>query len=213
MAHNLGEYVEKAVIVHRGCLTSAPDEATAGGEDAPPGELPAAAPAREPVGLRDVCGRERALVSRTLDRHAAVHELLQAGRSQREAAEILGLSRNTVNRFARQADAAGLLVKATSRESKLDPFKPWINRRWNQGLTRPGRVSPDDQARLAEIKARCPHLDALAGHVRSFAEMMTCRQGRFRLRGVCSYEAARCGEAGSGTHWMGAPRRCCAVHP
>ena len=84
----------------------------------------AAAPPREPDGLRDVCGRERALVSRTLDRHAAVHELLQAGRSQREAAEILGLSRNTVNRFARQAGPAALLVKATSRESRLDPFKP-----------------------------------------------------------------------------------------
>src|ERR1039458_6979942 len=49
--------------------------------------------------------------SMTLDRHAAVHELLQAGRSQREAAEIPGLSRNTVNRFARQASPAGLLVK------------------------------------------------------------------------------------------------------
>jgi transposase len=194
--------------------------------------------------VRDVCGRERALVSRTLERHAAVHELLQAGRSQREAAEILGLSRNTVNRFASQADAAGLLVKATGRESRLDPFKPWINRRWNEGLTsaaalhaemtatqgwggsvqaveryvrqfrtadgrtragrasrpapaappapktrqitrwlltRPGRLAPGDQARLAEIKTSCPHLDALAGHVRSFAEMMTRRQGLLAL--------------------------------
>ena len=64
-----------------------------------------------------------------------MHELLQAGRSRREAAEILGLSRNTVNRFAREPGPAGLLVKATGRESKLDPFKPWINRRWNQGRT------------------------------------------------------------------------------
>jgi transposase len=191
-----------------------------------------------------VLGRERALVSRTLDRHAAVHELLQAGRSRREAAEILGLSRNTVNRFARQADAAGLLVKATGRETKLDPFKAYINRRWNEGLTsgaalhaemaatqgwagsvqaagryvrqfrtadgrtragkaprpapaappvpktrqitrwlltRPDRPGPGDQARLAEIRAACPHLDALAGHVRGFAEMMTRRQGLLAL--------------------------------
>jgi hypothetical protein len=28
-----------------------------------------------------------------------------------------------------------LLVKATSRDSKLDPFKPWINQRWNDGTT------------------------------------------------------------------------------
>ena len=105
--HNLGEYVEKAVVAHRGCLTAAPGAPAAEGEDAPPGQLPDAgpdeAPPPVPDGLRDVHGRERALVSRTLDRHAAVHELLRAGRSQREAAEILGLSRNTVNRFARQA--------------------------------------------------------------------------------------------------------------
>ena len=114
----------------------APGAPDAGG-DAPPGQAPqdagAAALPPGPDGLRDVCGRERALVSRTRERHAAVHELLQAGRSQREAAEILGLSRNTVNRFARQPDAAPLLVKATSRESKLDPFKPWINQRLERG--------------------------------------------------------------------------------
>jgi hypothetical protein len=191
-----------------------------------------------------VCGRERALVSRTIERHAAVHELLQAGRSQREAAEILGLSKNTVNRFARQAGPAGLLVKATGRETRLDPFKPWISRRWNQGLTsaaalhaemtaapgldrqragrralrppvphrrradqgrqgprpapaappapktsqvtrwlltRPDHLDPGDQARLAAVKASCPHLDALAGHIRSFAEMMNRRQGLLAL--------------------------------
>ncbi len=245
--HNLGEYVEKAVVGHRGCLTGAPDNPAALAGEAPPGQLPDADPGAvspEPDGLRDVCGRERALVSRTLERHAAVHELLQAGRSHREAAEILGLSRNTVNRFARQADAAGLLVKATGRDSKLDPFKPWINRRWNEGLTSaaalhaemaatqgwagsvqaveryvrqfrtadgrtregkaprpapaappapktrqitrwlltsPGRLSLHDQARLATVKASCPHLDALAGHVRGFAEMMTRRQGLLAL--------------------------------
>ena len=247
--HNLGEYVEKAVVAHRGCLTGAADELAAAGQDAPPGPqppdaAPAAAPAAGPDGLRDVCGRERALVSRTLDRHAAVHELLRAGRSQREAAEILGLSRNTVNRFARQAGPAGLLVKATGRESRLDPFKPWINRRWNEGLTsaaalhaemtatqgwtgsvqaveryvrqfrgadgrtregraprpapaappapktrqitrwlltRPCRLATGDQARLAAVTASCSHLDALAGHVRSFAEMMTRRQGLLAL--------------------------------
>src|SRR5690349_16615943 len=110
--HNLGEYAEKAVVAHRGCLIAAATVAPDG-----------------PDGLRDVHGRERVLVSRTRERHAAVHELLQAGRSQREAAEILDLSRNTVNRFAAQPDAARLLVKATSRESKLDPFKPYISQR------------------------------------------------------------------------------------
>jgi hypothetical protein len=36
---------------------------------------------------------------------------------------------------AAEADPARLLVRATGRAGKLDPFKPWINRRWNEGLT------------------------------------------------------------------------------
>jgi transposase len=239
--HNLGEYVEKAVAAHRSCLTGT---AAAGEPPSPQPPDAGATPPHEPDGLRDVCGRGRVLVSRTRERHAAVHDLLRAGRSQREAAEILGLSRNTVNRFASQADPAGLLVKATGRESKLDPFKPWINRRWNEGrtsaaalhaemaatqgwtgsvqaveryvrqfrtadgrtrkgkaprpalaappapktrqvtrwlLTSPDRLDPDEQARLTTARACCPHLDALAGHVRSFAKIMTHRQGLLAL--------------------------------
>jgi transposase len=245
--HNLGEYAEKTVVAHRGCLTGARGEPAAG-DGAPPGQLPDTGPAAacgaEPDGLRDVCGRERVLVSRTLERHAAVHDLLQAGHSQREAAQILGLNPGTVRRFAREPDPAALLVKATSRDSKLDPFKPWIGQRWNQGitdaavlhaelaatqgwtgsvqavrryvrqfrttsgpatagrasqpapaappppktrqitrwlLTRPGHLDADDQAHLAAVTARCPHLGALAGHIASFAEMMTRRQGLLAL--------------------------------
>jgi transposase len=242
--HNLGEYTEKAVAAHRGCLTGT----AAAAEDAPPGLQPPhtdAAPPREPDGLRDVCGRERALVTRTLQRHAAVHELLREGRSQREAADILGLDRKTVGRFAAETDPDRLLVKATGRAGKLDPFKPWINRRWNEGLTnaaalhaeitaqgwtgsvqaveryvrqfrtadgrsragrnprqapaaapppktrqvtrwlltRPDHLDPADHARLDAARAQCPHLDALARHVRAFAKIMTLRQGLLQLEG------------------------------
>ena len=245
--HNLAEYVEKTVIAHRGCLAGTGDEpAAATGQDAPPGQPPDPGPAAtgpEPDGLRDAHGRDRVLVSRTRERHAAVHELLAAGHSQRETARILGLDRSTAARYAREPGPAALLVKATSRQSKLDPFKAWINQRWNQGitsaaalhaelaatqgwtgglhtveryvrqfrtadgraqagtprpapaappvpgprqitrwlLTRPDRLSPGDQAQLAAIRARCPHLDALAGHIRSFAQIMTRRQGLLAL--------------------------------
>ena len=134
--HNLGEYAEKAVAAHRGCLSGAPGAPAPGtAGSALPGEVPAAPAPEEPDGLRDVLGRERVLVARTLERHAAVRELLREGRSQREAADILGLDRKTVGRFAAEADPARLLVKATGRAGKLDPFKPWVNRRWNEGLT------------------------------------------------------------------------------
>jgi transposase len=225
--HNLGEYVEKAVAAHRGCLMRPPG-GPATGSGGP------ATPAAEPEGLRDVCGRDRRLVARTRDRHGAVHGLLAAGHSQREAARILGLSRNTVNRFAATASAGELLVKVTSRESKLDRYKPYLRQRWNEGITTatvlhaelqargwqgsvqaveryvrpframtaappPGPVVPktrqitrwllshpdnlddDERAQLANIQDHCPHLDALAAHVRSFAEIMTRRRGQHQL--------------------------------
>jgi transposase len=186
--------------------------------------------------VRDVCGRDRRLVARTRDRHAAIHGLLAAGHSEREAARILGLARGTVHRFAAAASAEELLAKATSRQTKLDRYKPYLRRRWNEGitsaaalhaelqakgwqgsvqavqryvrpframtaapppgpvvpatrqitrwlLTRPAALGDQEQAQLAGIFDRCPHLDALAGHVRSFAEMMTRRQGEHELEG------------------------------
>lgn len=146
--HNLGEYAEKAVAAHRGCLAGGPEApASGGGEDPPPGQGTAAPLPEEPDGLRDVLGRERILVSRTLERHAAVQKLLREGRSQREAADILGLDRKTIGRFAAEADPQRLLVKATGRAGKLDPFKPWINQRWNEGITNAAALHREITAR------------------------------------------------------------------
>ena len=40
-----------------------------------------------------------------------------------------------MNRFAAAATAGELLVKATSRETKLDRYKPYLRQRWNEGIT------------------------------------------------------------------------------
>jgi transposase len=210
--HNLAGYAEQTVVAHRGCLTG-------------PGA------GDEPGGLLDAHGRERVLVARTRERHAAVHELLAAGQSQNAISAALGLDRHTVRRFARAAGAGELLVKATSRESKLDPHKAWLRQRWNEGITDatvlhaglqargwagsvltvrryvrpfrqlpaapppapaipkarqitswmlrpPASLAPAEQAALAGIRARCPHLGTLAAHVSAFAEMMTGLHGR-----------------------------------
>jgi len=240
--HNLAEHTEKTVVAHRACLKEEdPEPRDASGK--PPGTGPAgaqpaapAAPPAEPDGLRDVCGRERRLVTRTRERHAAIGELLAAGHSLSAISRALGLDRQTVQRFAREPDVAKLLVKATSRETRLDPFKPWINQRWNEGITdaaalhaelqgrgwkgsvqavrryvrpfrqlatapppsppvpkarqitrwllsRPASLDPGEQTQLDGIRARCPHINALAGHVTSFAEMMTNRTGDEQLDG------------------------------
>ena len=44
-------------------------------------------------------------------------------------------------------------------------------------LTRPDRLRPEEQEQLGQIKERCPHIQALAGYITSFAEMMTGRTG------------------------------------
>ena len=239
--HNLAGYAEKTAVAHRACLTQPESHddtgaAAAGTGPAPP--QPATSPSgptpAEPDGLRDVCGRERRLVTRTRERHAAVHNLLAAGQSLSAISRILSLDRKTVLRFAREPDVERLLVKATSRDSKLDPFKPFINQQWNEGITdaaalhaelaaqgwrgsaqavrryvrpfrqqaaapppapvvpkarqitrwllsRPEHLQPGERDQLAAIQDRCPHLDALAGHVRGFAEMMTGRRGEQQL--------------------------------
>ena len=231
--HNLAGYAEKTAARHRACL----NEPVPGDDEGPPGAGEPGAAAREqepagpafPDGPADHCGTESRLVTRTRERYAAVHELLQAGESLHAISRILSLSRPTVRRFARAASADELMDGATGKESKLDPFTPYIHQRWNEGVTdaaalhaelrqrgfpgsvrtlrryvapfrqaaapgpapavpktrqitgwllsHPERLKPEEQAQLSAIRARCPHIGALAGHVASFAEMMTNRTG------------------------------------
>jgi transposase len=44
-------------------------------------------------------------------------------------------------------------------------------------LSRPETLTEIEQLRLKTILANCPELDALTGHVRSFAQMLSERQG------------------------------------
>ena len=53
---------------------------------------------------------------------------------------------------------------------KVRHITSWIRRR-------PGNLNAEEQVKLKNVLAACPHLDALATHVRAFAEMMTGRHG------------------------------------
>ena len=222
LRHNLAEYAEKTVAGHRGCLK---DQAADGDGNAAPGtagtlEQEPSGQAEggqvPPDGYLDACGRQRRLVTRTRERYAEIRGRLDAGESLSAISRATGLDRKTVQRFARAGSAGELLGKATSRESKLDQFTPYLHRRWNEGvtdaaalhaelreqgwagseqtvrryvrpfrqapaapgpapavpktrqitrwlLTRPDRLRADEQAQLQAIRARCPHIDALAG--------------------------------------------------
>ena len=155
LRHNLAEYAEKTVACHRGCLKDQPGGGDADGNDAPgiadtlehepPGQ--AAGAQVPPDGSLDACGRERRLVTRTRERYAEIRGRLDAGESLSAISRATGLDRKTVQRFARAGSAGELLGKATSRESKLDEFTPYLHQRWNEGVT-------DAAALHAELRER-----------------------------------------------------------
>jgi hypothetical protein len=55
------------------------------------------------------------------------------------------------------------------------PPRPRTITRWL--LTRPGDLTDAARAALDAIRAACPRIDALAGHIRAFAQIMTSRTG------------------------------------
>jgi transposase len=125
---NLGEAVERVVAKHRTCLTAAtsPPSTTV-----PTPAVPSERPART--------GR---LAERTRERHAAVHALLTQHASLPDIAAELGVSRNTVRRFARATTAEELLVNdGTGRRTKLlDSHADYLRRRWSQGCSDAARL-------------------------------------------------------------------------
>jgi transposase len=125
--HNLGEAVERAVSRHRDHLSAA-----VAAQDRVAAAEPAPAPPPEPAPPR--AGR---IADRTQLRHAEVHRLLAEGRTLSEIAAGLGLSRNTVRRFARAASPEELLVHDGTgrRPSILDEHAAYLRERWNAGCT------------------------------------------------------------------------------
>lgn len=65
---------------------------------------------------------------------------------------------------------AGLHPPRINRPPKVRHITSWI-------LRHPDNLHPDDHVRIKDVRARCPHLDALARHVTAFAEILTGRLG------------------------------------
>ena len=128
--HNLCEAVEKCVTRHSSHLRE-------------PALVPDATATAAAVAALESAAREgkaagsaHHYADRTHDRHRAVHDLLDQGHSQRAIAQALGLARNTVRRFARAATATELSTgKWQNLPSILDPYKPYLHQRWQEGCT------------------------------------------------------------------------------
>ncbi len=229
--HNLGEAVDKTIAAHHACIRAHAIAETTTSEPtpAPVEAVSDPLPMPEPAGLRDACGRERALVARTRDRYAAVQRLAAAGYSIGAIGVELDLDRSTVRRFARASTVDELLVKATNRTGVLDGHAEHLTARFAAGITdtailhaelrergytgsiqtirrylhplrdpavtpavrvtprpavpKPRRITrwimadPDDRTQLATVVAACPELQALARHVRDFADLMNKHRG------------------------------------
>ena len=156
---------------HHGCLKDQPGghdapEAAATPDQDPPGQ--AEGGQAPPDGSLDACGRERRLVTRTRERYAEIRGRLDAGESLSAISRVTGLGRKTVQRFARAGRIDELLVMATSGESKLDEFKPYLHQRWNEGVT-------DAAALHAGLRERgwAGSMQTVRRYVRPFRQALT----------------------------------------
>ncbi|MDX3630656.1 transposase [Streptomyces europaeiscabiei] len=135
---NLAEAVDKTVGTHHPCIRAVFATPPVADDPAskplatmvPPVE---SEPFDPPDGTLDVLGQPRRLVARTTERFEAVQERLAAGMSLAAIRRELRLDHSTVRRFARAQSLDELLVKAVNRTSILDPHKPYLHQRWNQG--------------------------------------------------------------------------------
>lgn len=116
---NLGTAVEQCVRQHTRCLQ-------------PPCSDPGDLPDIEPPPAKEMSPIE----ARIRERHAIVHALLDQGHGIREIARELHMGGNTVRRSARAATPEELLGgRRQPRPSQLDPYKPYLDKRWAEGHT------------------------------------------------------------------------------
>ncbi|MER6203687.1 hypothetical protein ABT234_40810 [Streptomyces sp. NPDC001586] len=83
--------------------------------------------------------------------HALVHELLAQGHSRRAIARHLGWGLNTVLRYANAARWQDTIRDNRPRPSRLDPYKPYLERRFAAGCTSVTRLHSELVAEHAPV--------------------------------------------------------------
>jgi transposase len=79
-------------------------------------------------------------------------------------------SRGTIAAYLAPFRALGAAPPPTAAVPKVRQITSWI-------LRRPDDLDTDEALKLKQVLAACPHLDATATHVNTFAEMLTARHG------------------------------------
>ena len=149
--HNLCQHAEKTAARHRGCLAG-----PAAGED------PAAAADRARAA-------DAALTAAVLQRYEQVRALHAAGHGAAAIARHTGMPREAARRYIRSGSPGELLSVITSGPpSPLDPYKPHLGKRWEEGCRNATTL-------LAEIRAQGYQgsYPALAAYLRPFRKQGT----------------------------------------
>jgi transposase len=76
----------------------------------------------------------------------------------------------TIRDYVLPFSQAGAAPPADPAPPKARHLASWI-------LKHPDNLDDDEKSKLARARERCPHLDALAGHVTEFAKILTGRHG------------------------------------
>ncbi|MDQ3765463.1 MAG: transposase [Actinomycetota bacterium] len=79
-------------------------------------------------------------------------------------------SQGTVTAYLAPFGALGAAPPSTPVAPKVGQITSWM-------LRRPEDLDAEKQLQLKQVLAACPHLDATATHVATFAEMLTGRHG------------------------------------
>jgi len=128
--HNLCEHVGDAVARHQGCLGGPGCAGPQPGPRQQDRQQPGQQQQEQEQEQGSVPAGAEAVIR---ERHAAVRRLRAAGKTQDQAAAALGLSRQLTGRFWRAPSADALL--RTRGTSALDPWKPYLQQRWDAGAT------------------------------------------------------------------------------
>ncbi len=134
MAKNLGEALER-LFARKHDVLAAMARAVARAEMAVTDDVPPSMPVAAPRGSRSRRDRDDSARRRTtrLERFMTVRNLYAQGAGQMTIVEMVGLSHHTVKRYL-QATAFPERAPRTPRHGDLlDPYKPYLRRRWSEG--------------------------------------------------------------------------------
>ncbi len=135
---NLGDVVERLLVRERGAWHDALVGATTGAEQdatghpAPDHETVTPSPRATTPRAIQVAQEQHARRDRRIARYEEVRRLHQQGWSGHAIARSMHLSRTTVQSYL-TSDAAPILRLRVRKGSKLDPYKEYLQRRWQEG--------------------------------------------------------------------------------